>query len=106
MYNQPPFAVDSAWIPFLQALDAKKSSIKKTRIPEFEAIAKVYVLNKDTIAARKQDRDAINGMFRGMGWMKARIELSDVLVSDNGRMAIVEFTEHCGSLCGSIGEAL
>lgn len=101
MHNKPPFPVDSAWIPFLLALEPKINSVKKIRMPFFESIARVVVLDKDSIIARSEGGEAGRGVLKGFGWMNAQIELSDVLLSDNGSMAIVEFSQHCGNLCGS-----
>lgn len=100
MAKPTPFPLDSVWIPFLKKVDTALGTVKKVRIPEFTSIAKVYLLNRDTIRARNQNGMRGN-MYEGMGWMKASLSVSDVVFSDNQEMAIVEFNEHCGSLCGS-----
>jgi hypothetical protein len=98
MAKPPPFPLDSIWIPFLKKVDTALGTVKRVRVPEFTSIAKIYLLNRDTIRARSTHSD---NLFEGMGWMQAKISVSDVVFSDSGNMAIVEFSQVCGSLCGS-----
>lgn len=94
-----PFPLDSVWIPFLKKVDTVLGTVKKVRVPEFTSIAKVYLLNRDSIRAKDRYGEG-RALYEGMGWMQGKLAVSDVIFSDNKEMAIVEFSEHCGSLCG------
>jgi hypothetical protein len=98
MAKPTPFPLDAAWIPFLREVDTAISALRKIRIPEFPSIAKVYLLNRDTIRAHGGGG---RGFLKGFGWVQAHITLSDIAFSDNLDMAIVEFSEVCGGLCGT-----
>lgn len=94
-----PFPLDSVWIPFLKKVDTVLGMVKKDRVPEFTSIAKVYLLSRDSIRAKDRYGEG-RALYEGMGWMRAQLTVSDIVFSDNKEMAIVEFSEHCGSLCG------
>jgi len=99
--NPVKFLLDSSWLPFLKNVNTKMRMLKKTRIPEFKSIAKVHILNKDTISSLKEQFTVGSGFYKNIGWMKGRLEFSDIILSDKKNMAIVEFSETCGSLCGA-----
>ena len=94
------FKLDSLWRPFLEKVDAALGTVKKVRVPEFSSIAKIYLLNSDSIRAKDRHGEG-RAMYEGMGWMKAKLTVSDIIFSSNKEMAIVEFSQYCGSVCGS-----
>lgn len=94
------FKLDSLWRPFLEKVDKALGTVKKMRVPEFSSIAKIYLLSSDSIRA-KDRHDEGRAMYDGMGWMKAKLTVSDIIFSNNKEMAIVEFSQYCGPLCGS-----
>jgi hypothetical protein len=92
--------VDSSWLPFLKSLNTKTIALRTVKVPEFETVAHVYILNKDTIAALRDNGTVGSGLYGRLGWMQGKLEVSDILFSDKNDMAIVELSNLCGSLCG------
>src|SRR6185436_5417384 len=84
--NPVKFLLDSSWLPFLKNVNTKMRMLKKTRIPEFKSIAKVHILNKDTISSLKEQFTVGSGFYKNIGWMKGRLEFSDIILSDKKNM--------------------